>query len=362
MPSDLSLKFPPVFYARYQVDRLSPEQVDEMLANGWFRNDLSVYSAYARFMGEDWRACLMLRLPLAGFTWKKRLAKLIRRNGRLFEVKIRPFQASDEKDDLWMNFKQQVHQWDFVPPLKMHLFRHAAPQDFNSWEVCVYDRGRLIALSVFDRGQTSLASLEAAYDPACKQFSLGLYTMLLEIDFGMKEGFSYYYPGFLPKDVSMFDYKLRPGGLEFFRLVENQWLPWEAVEQTDWLYDELVNRLNHLKKLLKEKQIFSTIGYGFHHWCPASEITAARYNVFLVVKSSAQTKDWNYLIAWDAAEKQFFLFSAQPQTGIMMPKTPGKRPIVRLFDISNPHFLISSNEMETIATVMSKLVREQLDF
>ena len=346
------LKFPPVLYARYRVGRLFPEQIDEMLAHGWFRNDLSVYAASARFMGDDWRSCVMLRLPLEHFTWKKRLAKLLRRNGETFETRIEPFYPSAEKNALWNKFKQTIHHWVHIPDLDVHLFRGALPSDFQSWEVCVYHKGRLVAFSIFDHGKESIASLEAAYDPDYRSHSLGLYTMLLEIEYGLNKGLLFYYPGFLPKDVSMFEYKLRPGGLEFYRLQEQRWLPWDAVEEDDWLYDEMVLRLNELKEIFEKKKFFTNLGYGFHHWEPANCVTAARYNVFLVVKSAANSRHWNYLVAWDPLERQYFLFSAQPQTGMMMPKTPGRRPVVRLFDISNHHFIVASTEIETIAGVV----------
>ena len=41
-----------------------------------------------------------------------------------------------------------------------------------------------------------------------KKYSLGFYTMLLEIDFGIKSGAEYYYPGYVVPNYFKFDYKL----------------------------------------------------------------------------------------------------------------------------------------------------------
>ncbi len=232
--------------------RLTPAGIDNMLANGWFRSGLEVHSNYVRWVENQDRSCQMLRLPLKDFTWKKRLAELMRRNGRLFQVKIRPFTFSLEKERVWCKYKNQVHH--FAKPLPLHFLlfgeENVSPRIFNSWEVVVYHGENLAAFSIFDRGHKSIASLEAAYDPAYRQFTLGIYTMLLEIEFGIKEGMAYYYPGFIPKDVPKFEYKLRPGNLEFFRLREKKWLPWESLTPDDWLYDEMVGRLNCLQSRL----------------------------------------------------------------------------------------------------------------
>ena len=84
-------RFSTVAYGRYQVERLSPAEIDELLAHGWFRSDLNVTASVSRFVEQEWKPCVMLRSPLAGFVWKKRMRKLLRRNDREFEVIVQPF-------------------------------------------------------------------------------------------------------------------------------------------------------------------------------------------------------------------------------------------------------------------------------
>jgi hypothetical protein len=117
----------------------------------------------------------------------------------------------------------------------------------------------------------------------------------------------------------MFHYKLRPGGLEFFRLREQRWLPWEKAEPEDWLHDQVLLQLGKLKESLQSFQVFAAIGYGLHTWEPANQISAARYNVFLVVKKSAEAVKWDYLIAWDVMEEKYYLFSAPPDETAVFP-------------------------------------------
>lgn len=312
IPSKSPFPFPTVFFARYQVWQLTPLEIDEMLLNGYFRSDLHVHSTLARFVDNAWRPSLMVRISLNDFHWKKSLRKLFRRNNELFEIKIRPFEPRKEIDELWQKFKTEIHQWSLVPDLTFHLFRGNYSTAFQTWEVSVYEKGKLIAFSIFDKGQKSIASLEAAYDPNFRKYSLGIFTMLTEISFCLSNGMDFYYPGFYPKGTPMFDYKLRPGNVQFYRPRERKWYPWEAIQEKDWLLGQIFERLRDAKELLQN--------YGFHHSIkvfnitnyPGQVPTVTDYNILLAEdvapeKSSSPT----LRVAWDPFKESYLLFSRE---------------------------------------------------
>lgn len=346
--------FPPSFYARYQVEALSPVQIDELLANAWFRSDINVYSSSVRFMGTSWHSSLMLRIALSDFTWKKSLRKLLRRNDDLFTVTIGPFSPSPEKEALWRLFKSRVHQWVLIPELSRILFKDRSAKLFNTWELCVYHGQRLVAFSVFDKGKTSIASLEAAYDPAFKQYSLGIYTMLLEIDHAMKDGKSYYYPGFLPRGVPMFEYKLRPGYVEFYRLKEKKWLPWQALNEQDWLLEEVLNCLQKLEQVCRKARLVAQIAFGFYNHLPVGELSPEAFNVMLVVlPPRAWDRELHFLVAWDPLQARFLLFKGR----ILQPANHGVKnqgsDILHMIRIINHVYL---GEMAGEEAVLSALI------
>lgn len=304
-------EFPPLFHARYPVERLGPRQIDEMLANGWFRNGLEVYISSVRFMGAaGWNSSLMLRVPLGDFSWKKRLAKLLRRNGERFRFEIRPFSQTPDKEALWQNFKRKIHRWQFIPPLHAHLLRGQPAENFNTWELCVYLEKRLVAFSVFDQGIQSIASLEAAYDPAFSKYSLGIYTMLLEIDFGIREGFSFYYSGFLPRGDAMFEYKLRPGGVEFFRLGEQKWLPAEQIQPDDWLLEVVAGRIDQLRLALEPAKIQVGLGFGQFEHLPNGSPAVGDFNLLGVVPGMKNHGQVHFFVAWDPVALDYKMFEA----------------------------------------------------
>jgi len=54
------------------------------------------------------------------------------------------------------------------------------------------------------------------FDPQITTRSLGIYTMLLTIDYAAKNGKAFYYPGYAYEGNSFYDYKKRFSALESF--------------------------------------------------------------------------------------------------------------------------------------------------
>jgi arginine-tRNA-protein transferase len=321
MQSAPSPTFPPTLHACFRVGALTPVQLDEMLENGWFRNDLSVYSTCGRVVEDEFRPCLMLRIPLHNFTWKKRLRKLMSRNNKLFTPVFQPFTPRPEMDELWRLFKSKVHGWQNILPIKIHLLREQSPADFNTWELCIYHKNKMVAFSLFDRGLRGIASLEAAYAPEFSKYSLGLYTMLLEIEHGIQDNMSYYYPGFFPKNTRMFEYKLRPGGAEFFRLRTLAWTRWEDQLPQDWLLEEMQNRLLDVQTSLWAAGISSGLGCGFMPHIPSEEISIAGFNVLLMLPDRSGSSPHDLLAAaWHPISQKYLLF----RTRLISDFEPGK--------------------------------------
>ena len=61
--------------------------------------------------------------------------------------------------------------------------------------------------SIFDKGSSALESIKGVWDPDYSSYSLGLYRMLLEEQYGQENNFKYYYPGYIAPGCPSFDYK-----------------------------------------------------------------------------------------------------------------------------------------------------------
>lgn len=350
MTNGQRLDFTPTFYARFPLDEISPKEMDVALANGYFRNGIEYCSISARFMNNNWVSSVMLRLPIPDYQFKKRHRKLLKTNSLRFTTAIRPFVYTEEKETLWKQFKKTVHQWESVAQLDFHLLRGKLAMNFQMHEICVYDGDRLVAFSIFDLGSNSLASLEAAYDPEYASFSLGFYTMLLEIQFCREQGISHYYPGFLPRDVPMFNYKLRPGQLEFFRLSTKQWLPFEELCDADWLMEEVMDKLEVIKQLLASAHIISIEGFTMGTSLPSPERHILSNNIHLIVPLFIAGRNALFFITWDIVEGQYLIYEGTE----LKPELPLPYKTVHLFYYVQQHsFLGQFNRVSEVLAAMN---------
>ena len=301
-------RFPNVFYAKYQVWQLTPKGMDKMLANGWQRQDRHVTTTIGRLVDRQWKPIVMVRIAVKDLVWKKKLRKRLRTNSSLFEYTIRPFVARNELDQLWYNYKTKIHGWKRVVPLAEHLFRGLPAEEFNTYELTVHHKEKLVAFSIFDRGEKSLASIEAAYDVNFKKYSLGIFTMLLEIEYCKKKQIEYYYPGFYPKDSPMFDYKLRPGNVEFFDKKQSRWRDWGSFEEKDWLFLEVLSKLQFFQSHIKDT--YTCTLKAFNHFAyPDQKPSALSYNFLLELRKPANPfTNAPYKVSWDPIKERYLLF------------------------------------------------------
>lgn len=355
MTNDQPTDFKPAFYAKYPVQSLSPSSMDELLANGYYRNGLDACAGSVRYMGGSWASALMLRVRLRDFEWKKRLRKLLRNNAEKFQFQFQLFQPTPEKEALWQQFKSGVHGWQHIPSLETHLLRGQPATSFNTWELGVYEGTKLVAISIFDRGERSISSLEAAYDTAYRKFSLGVYTMLLEIEFCQNEGFDFYYPGFFPKDNPMFEYKLRPGNIEFFRVETRKWLPLEKIASSDWKLDEVEERLGALKLELKAAGFATSPAYNHCTYRPTDVPALQSSSLHLLVPAKSETgANLLLFISWNLWKKGYEVFEGQQILPHPKQKAIGKYLPHHFFDVQHTRYFGCFQTPDEVLQFMQK--------
>lgn len=204
----------------YLPHHLSPKRLDRYLASGWFRTVNMLFRAKVTCFDNDICSPINIRLKLSEHTLSKRLRKLDNRNKKIFRHEIRKATITREKEELF-----HLHQRRFRSFLSNSLeeFLVLTPR-FDTYEINVYDEDRLIAVSYFDQGESSLMSLLGLFDPGYSSYSLGIYTMLLEIEYAKSTDRMWYYPGYVHERPSIYDYKLRLGKSEVYDWDTKRWL------------------------------------------------------------------------------------------------------------------------------------------
>ena len=192
--------------------QVAPEDLDALLSDGWrhfgelfFRYSDGVYQKEVRAVGP-------LRIRLKDFVFSKSQRKILKKNRDLQTI-IRPAEITDEKQALFDCHKTRFKEG--VPfSLYDFLSRDPARVPCETLEMCVYENERLLAASFFDVGEKSLSAIYAIFEPTETARSLGVYTMLREIEFARENGKKFYYQGYAYTGNSFYDYKKRFGALE----------------------------------------------------------------------------------------------------------------------------------------------------
>ena len=228
---------------------LSQTMLDRYLAGGWFRNCQMLYRSQIICLEDDVFSLVNIRLRLQNYTFKKRLRKLLKKNNERFTYKIDKASVSLEKELLYQQHKNRFKGFMYQT-LEQFFYGDFFHDIFDTYEICVYDGDKLVAVSFFDEGKASIASLLCIYDQKYKPQSLGLYTMLLEIEFGIKHNKRYYYPGYVLDRPSIFDYKLRLGDFQHYNW-NGRWLPFNPNNRRHEVIEKLRLRILEIEASLK---------------------------------------------------------------------------------------------------------------
>ncbi len=235
-----------------------PKELDNYLARGWFRMGQMIFTCHVLCFKDQVYSTVWIRLELDGFAFQKSMRRLLARNKKRFKTIIRKAVFDREKQNLYEGHKERFE--GYIPnTLKESLFGMEEENLYNTYEVCVYEKDKLIAVSFFDIGSDSIASIMGLYDPDYAQHSLGIYTMLYEIQYGKEQGKKYYYPGYIVPGYKKFDYKLRVGQMDFYDVPSEEWKPIEKLKGELLPAETMTEMLSVLQEALAEKQILSRL-------------------------------------------------------------------------------------------------------
>jgi arginyl-tRNA--protein-N-Asp/Glu arginylyltransferase len=192
-----------------------------LIANGFRRSGEQIYRPNC----QHCNACQSLRIPIANFKHSRSQKRLLNKN-KNFIIKI-----SDHADRqyfaLYQRYIDKVHQQGpMYPASKQHYDEFIK----SSWNTClfieVYDQDKLISVSVTDiiKSQNTIdwSAFYCFYDPDYKDYSLGKYAVLKQIELAQERQVNCLYLGYYIKDCQKMNYKnqFKPHQ----KLIDGQWL------------------------------------------------------------------------------------------------------------------------------------------
>jgi arginine-tRNA-protein transferase len=241
-----------MFTEKHFPESLSGEELDAYLDKAWYRMGQTIFTCHFLFFEDNLYSPIWLRLPLEGYVFRKSLRRILNKNEDRFRTLVRPATLSDEKELLFQYYRKNF-KGSLAPTLKSSLLDNYDHSVYHTYEVAVYDGDNLVAYSFFDLGNDSLASIKGVYDPDYGAFSLGLFTMLKEIQFGLEQGYKFFYPGYAVPGYPRFDYKLRMGRsneVDYYNLKKGCWEKFCIFEEDQTPVKVLTGKLTQLSHVL----------------------------------------------------------------------------------------------------------------
>jgi len=203
----------------FEADSITPAQLDTLLANGWRHFGSYFFRYNLGFLDLDIQRVLPLRIRLTDFSPSKSQRRVLRQNEDL-GVSFGDVAIDEKIEELFDRHKQRfVHN---VPP-SIYEFLPPGTSPCDTQQLSVHKNGELIAASFFDVGERTTSGVYAIFEPLEQSRSLGIFTMLKEIEYAIDTRKDFYYQGYAYEGESFYDYKKRFRSTEVF-----DWKDWSG--------------------------------------------------------------------------------------------------------------------------------------
>ena len=185
--------------------QVSPEELDRLLAEGWRHFGTLFFRYNAAVMEGKLQFIMPLRIDLSEWSATRSQKRVVKKNGDL-RTEIRSASIDREKQTMFLRHSLRFNE---NRPTSLENFLHPEPAEIpcRCDEVAVFLDEKLVAVSFLAIGKESVSSIYGIFEPQYANRSLGMFTMLEEINFAQELGVKYYYSGYSTLGPSHYDYK-----------------------------------------------------------------------------------------------------------------------------------------------------------
>lgn len=176
------------------MTRVTPEEQEALLERGWRRFG----AQYFRPVCGACQECVSLRIPVATFETSKSQRRAWKKCGHLRVTVRTPF-ADDERLALyhaWHREREGSRGWaaspmDLEEYARVFCMTHEGAREFD-----YYDGERLVAVGFVDETPHALSSIYFFYHPDASALSLGVASVLFEVEWARAHGLAHVYLGY----------------------------------------------------------------------------------------------------------------------------------------------------------------------
>jgi len=189
---------------RMPTTRPQPEDFDALLAEGDRRSGPLLY----RPACDQCAACEALRVPVGRFIPTRSQRRVWRRNeGEVRVERHRPAATADHLRLYNRHARERGLSLRSEPSSESDYRFFLVDTCVDTWELRYFVGDALVAVSVLDIGRDSVSSVYHYFDPSHAWRSLGVYSILKEIELCAVEGREWYYLGLYVADCAHLNYK-----------------------------------------------------------------------------------------------------------------------------------------------------------
>ena len=164
---------------RLPLRRLSAEEMDQCLERGDRRQGVLLYRPECPTCNE----CTPIRLDIATFAPSRAMQRAWRVGERRLTVALDRPQLSADRVELY-NLHRRLRGLDQgegdVRAAEYGSF--LVDSCCDSWELTYREQGRLVGTAIFDRAADSLSAVYCCYDPSVRGLSLGVFSVLQQVE------------------------------------------------------------------------------------------------------------------------------------------------------------------------------------
>lgn len=189
---------------RMPMAAVTPDEFDQMLEAGERRSGRMVY----RTQCPACHACQPLRVPVARFEPTPSQRRAVRKNEGEVQVEIGLPELTFERLQMYNRHKRERGLAQGDEPLTAIGYRTWLMDTCtDTRELRYYVGKKLAAISILDFGRRAASSVYHYFDPDEGRRSLGVYSVVKEIELCRRLGLDWYYLGFYVADCDRLSYK-----------------------------------------------------------------------------------------------------------------------------------------------------------
>ena len=198
---------------------LNPEIYDYLIQNGFRRSGEQVYRPYC----HSCEKCVTTRIPVADFK-RSRSQKRIWKLNQDVVVKINKDGFRKEYLPIYQRYLESRHEsLDYEGVEKFLLSQWGNVNFYEFYQKDEQGGEKLIGVAVTDEVKSGLSAVYTFFDPELgSKRSLGVFAILWQIEYALKNELSYIYPGFWIEDCRKMNYKSNFQPIE--GLIKGKWV------------------------------------------------------------------------------------------------------------------------------------------